>query len=154
MALDTKQGTRGGRKMHLGPIGRAVMGGLSFVHRRQGYRFQGMNLLFLTTVGKKSGQERTVPVAWYPDGEDAWLIVASAAGSIANPAWYHNIAAHPDQISVELPGGRKLRVVAEQLEGERRQQAWNRIAEEQPRYSGYQQKTDREIPILRLTPAP
>jgi len=65
------------------------------------------------TVGAKSGQKRQSAVSRFPDGDDAWLVVASAGGSAQNPAWYHNIAAHPDQVWIEFrgearpPGGRK-----------------------------------------------
>jgi deazaflavin-dependent oxidoreductase (nitroreductase family) len=82
---------------------------MSNQHRRKGYTFMGMDVLFLTTIGRRTGQRRQTPVAWFPDGEDAWLIVASAAGSAHNPAWYHNLAAHPDQVWIEL-SQRQLRV--------------------------------------------
>ena len=121
-------------------------------HRRSGDKFQGMDLLYLTTVGAKSGQQRQVPVARFADGPDSWLVVASAAGSAHHPGWYHNIAAHPDQIWVEF-GGQQLRVTAAQLDGDARTEAWQRIAQLQPRYSGYEQKTDRAIPVIRLSRA-
>ena len=89
------------------------------------------------------------PVARFPDGEDAWLVVASAGGSAHHPAWYHNIAAHPDQVWIEF-GGRQLRVTPAQLDGDARAQAWQRITQLQPRYAGYEQKTDRAIPVIRL----
>jgi F420H(2)-dependent quinone reductase len=73
-------------------------------------------------------------------------------GSARNPSWYHNIAAHPDQVWIEV-AGQQLRVTAEQLDGEPREAAWQRIVESQPRYAGYQRKTDRVLPILRLSPA-
>jgi deazaflavin-dependent oxidoreductase (nitroreductase family) len=122
-------------------------------HRRKGDRFQGMDLMYLTTVGAKTGQERLTPVAHFPAGDGGWLIVASSAGSARHPSWYHNIAAHPDQVRVEV-AGRHLRVNAEQLEGERREEAWQQITAAQSRYAGYQQKTDRILPILHLSPAP
>jgi deazaflavin-dependent oxidoreductase (nitroreductase family) len=121
--------------------------------RRRGYRFLGMNILFLTTIGRRTGQRRETAVAWFPDGDDAWLIIASAAGSAHNPAWYHNIAAHPDQVWIELPD-RTLQVTAEQLEGARREQSWTGVVQAQPRYAGYQEKTDRLLPVIRLVPAP
>jgi deazaflavin-dependent oxidoreductase (nitroreductase family) len=71
-------------------------------HRRKGDRFQGMDLLYLTTVGAKTGQKRQNPVSRFPDGEDSWLVVASSAGAARHPAWYHNIAAHPDQVWAAL----------------------------------------------------
>jgi deazaflavin-dependent oxidoreductase (nitroreductase family) len=121
-------------------------------HRRAGYKFQGMNVLFLTTAGRKSGKPHENPVAWFADGDDAWLIVASAGGTAGNPAWYLNMAAHPDQVWAELPG-RKLRVTPEQLDGPRREEAWRRITSAQPRFAKYQTKTDRTLPVIRLVPA-
>jgi deazaflavin-dependent oxidoreductase (nitroreductase family) len=112
----------------------------------------GMDLLFLTTVGRRTGERRETSVAWFPDGDDAWLIVASAAGSAHNPAWYHNIAAHPDQVWIELPD-RKLQVTPEQLDGAAREERWKRIVQAQPRYARYQEKTDRLLPVIRLVPA-
>jgi deazaflavin-dependent oxidoreductase (nitroreductase family) len=55
----------------------------------------GFDALILTTVGAKSGTERTNPVGCFPGKDGSWLIVASVGGAARNPAWYHNIAAHP-----------------------------------------------------------
>ena len=79
-------------------------------------------------------------------------MVASAGGSAHHPAWYHNIAAHPDQVWIDF-GGRHIRVTPTQLEGDARAQAWQRITQLQPRYGSYVQKTDREIPVIRLSRA-
>src|ERR671923_311471 len=65
--------------------------------RRKG-RAMGLNALVLTSIGRKSGVERQTPVGWFPGKDDSWLIVASAAGAARNPAWYYNLAAHPDQV--------------------------------------------------------
>lgn len=111
----------------------------------------GFPAILLTTVGAKSGQIRTVPLGGFPDGPDAWLVVASAAGGARHPGWFINMAKHPEQISIEV-GQRKLQVRGESLHGAARDQALARIAAIAPRYSGYQKKTDREIPIVRLTP--
>jgi len=111
-----------------------------------------MDLLYLTTMGSKTGQKRQSTVARFPDGENAWLVVASAGGSIHNPAWYHNIAAHPDQVWIEF-GGKQMRVTPAQLDGEARAQAWQKITQVQPRYAAYEQKTDRVIPVIRLSRA-
>jgi deazaflavin-dependent oxidoreductase (nitroreductase family) len=118
----------------------------------QGLHVHGHGRPVLTTFGSRTGQRRETPVAWFPDGEDAWLIVASAAGSAHNPDWYHNLAAHPDQVWIELPQ-RQLRVTPEQLEGARREACWRRIIQAQPGYASYQQKTDRLLPVIRLVPA-
>jgi deazaflavin-dependent oxidoreductase (nitroreductase family) len=73
--------------------------------RRAG-KMMGFNALILTTTGAKSGAERTNPVGWFPGPDGSWLIVASAAGAARNPAWYHNIAAHPGQVTAAPPRGR------------------------------------------------
>ncbi|WP_369372383.1 nitroreductase/quinone reductase family protein [Promicromonospora sp. Populi] len=111
----------------------------------------GMNLLVLTTIGRKSGQTRLNPLAWFPGPDGSWLVVASAGGSAANPAWYLNLAANPDQVSVEQ-GGRKVDVTAEQLNGAERAQAWQQITAAADQFRRYEETTDREIPVIRLTP--
>jgi deazaflavin-dependent oxidoreductase (nitroreductase family) len=113
----------------------------------------GFDALLLTTTGRKSGLERTSPVGWFPGQDGSRLIVASAAGAPGNPAWYYNIAAHPDQVQIEV-GGRTLAVTAEQLHGTERAQAWEQITAAAPRFAQYQDKTDRELPIIRLVPRP
>jgi deazaflavin-dependent oxidoreductase (nitroreductase family) len=146
-------GTRGARVPRKGNaftrfVGRVMVG----IHRRSGNRFRGMDLLYLTTVGAKTGEKRLTAVTRFPDGDDAWLIVASNSGAARHPSWYHNIAAHPDQVWAEV-AGRRFRANVEQLSGERRQEAWQRITASQQRYAGYERTTDRPIPVLRLTPA-
>jgi deazaflavin-dependent oxidoreductase (nitroreductase family) len=148
----TPGGTRGGRGMPSNAVTRFIAKTMASWHRRSGDKFQGMDLLYLTTVGAKSGQKRQSTVSRFADGDDAWLVVASAGGSAHNPAWYHNIAAHPDQVWVEF-GGTRQRVAPSQLAGQAREQAWQRITQAQPRYQGYQDKTDREIPVIKLTRA-
>lgn len=135
-----------------GRVSRWVGRWMSKQHRRKGYKFMGMDVVFLTTIGRKTGERRETPLAWFPDGGSAWLIVASAGGSAHNPDWYHNLAAQPDQVWIELPQ-RKLRVTPEQLEGARREECWRRIVQAQPRYAKYQAKTDRLLPVIRLVPA-
>jgi deazaflavin-dependent oxidoreductase (nitroreductase family) len=149
----TPGGTRGVRTPPSNPLTRLAMKGMTWWHRRSGDKFQGMDLLYLTTVGAKTGQQRQSTVSWFADGEDAWLIVASAGGAAHHPAWYHNIAAHPNQVWAEI-GGQRIRVTPVQLDGEERASAWQRITASQPRYAGYQSKTDRPIPVIRLSRAP
>jgi deazaflavin-dependent oxidoreductase (nitroreductase family) len=148
----TPGGTRGARIPGSNPVMRAVARLMTSWHRRSGDKFQGMELLYLTTVGAKTGQKRETAVARFADGEDSWLVVASAAGAAHHPAWYHNIAAHPDQVWIEF-GGRQMRVTPAQLEGDARAEAWRRITQRQPRYAGYEKKTDRVIPVIRLSRA-
>jgi deazaflavin-dependent oxidoreductase (nitroreductase family) len=150
MSFDTVAGTRGGRQPagFAFRLGNKVMAGRI---RKGRAKFLGFNALVLTTVGRKTGAERATPVGYFPGPDGSWLIVASAAGAQGNPAWYYNLAAHPDQVQIEV-GGQKIPVTAEQLHGTDREQAWQQIVAAVPRFAGYQQKTDREIPVIRLTP--
>ena len=149
MSFDTRAGTRGARQPRGGLLLRSVNKMAASRIRRTG-KMMGFNALILTTVGARSGTERTHPVGWFSDQDGSWLIVASAAGAARNPAWYHNIAAHPDQVKIEL-NGRTIPVTAEQVHGAERDEAWQQITAAAPRFAQYQRKTDRELPIIRLT---
>ncbi len=121
--------------------------------RKGGKNLPGFNfdLLLLITTGRKSGLERTSPLGWVADGNGGWLIAASANGAASNPAWYHNLAAAPDEARIEV-GGATIPVSAEQLHGAEREAAWQTLTSGIPRFARYTEKTDREIPVIRLTP--
>ena len=149
MSFTTRNGTRGARQ----PGGRLLRLMNSVITRRirKGARLMGgTNGLVLTTIGRKSGEQRSTPLVWFPGADGSWLIVASAAGAPRNPAWYYNIAAHPDRVQIEI-GGRRIPVTAAQLHGEERETAWRAITSASARFVKYQQQTDRELPIIRLT---
>ena len=148
MSFDTHAGTRGARQPP-GLVVRWVNTLAAGRIRRKGGKFMGFNALILTTIGRKSGAERTNPVGWFPGKDGSWLIVASAAGAAGNPAWYYNIAAHPGKVRIEV-GGRAVAVAAEQLHGAERAEAWEQIVATAPRFGQYQHKTDRELPVIRL----
>jgi deazaflavin-dependent oxidoreductase (nitroreductase family) len=118
--------------------------------RRKGGRSMGMDVLILTTIGKKSGVERTTPVARFPSEDGGWLVVASAAGRPENPAWYHNIMANPGRVKVEVEG-REVDVTAQELRGDERDAAWRQIVAAQPRFARYESAA-RVIPVIRLVP--
>jgi deazaflavin-dependent oxidoreductase (nitroreductase family) len=150
--FDARPGTRGARQ----PSSRILLSINRFVARR--VRKGGKNppgfdfdLLLLTTTGRKSGLERTTPLGWASDGNGGWLIAASASGAANIPAWYRNLAAAPDQARIEVKGA-TIPVSAEQLHGAEREAAWETLATAIPRFRGYPKKTDREIPVIRLTP--
>jgi len=134
-------------------LGKLVLPLMMRIHRRSGDRFGGMDLLYLTTLGARSGELRTTPVARFDDGGGGWIVVASAGGAAGHPGWYHNIAANPEQVWAEV-SGTKHHVDVEQLEGELRDRVWALITERAPRFDGYLAKTDRQLPVLRLTPVP
>ncbi|MFD6176852.1 MULTISPECIES: nitroreductase/quinone reductase family protein [unclassified Isoptericola] len=149
MTFTHPQGTHGARQPR-GPL-------LAFINRRMASRIRrkggsaaGGDTIVLTTIGRKSGQERPVPVASFPSPDGGWYVVASAAGAANNPAWYLNLAAHPDDVTVET-GGEKVAVSAAELHGEERAAAWKLVVTTAPGFAGYADKTDRELPVVHLT---
>src|SRR5260370_9434789 len=152
MGLEETAGTRGGRQPagFAARVSKKVMAGRV---SKGGAKFLGFNALVLTTVGAKTGAERATPVGWFPGPDGSRLIVASAAGATGNPAWYYNLAAHPDQVQIEVEG-QKVPLTAEQLHGAEREAAWQQIVTAAPPVAKYQQKTDRELPIIRPAPRP
>jgi deazaflavin-dependent oxidoreductase (nitroreductase family) len=112
--------------------------------------FNGGRLLMLTTVGARSGEQRRSTLGYFDDGDNAWNVIGSAGGAAKHPAWVFNLAKYPDQVWVEI-GNRKIKVTPETLTGEDRARAWQRVVAEAPQYGSYETKTDREIPIVRLT---
>ena len=124
-------------------------------------RLRGGRVLNLTTTGAKTGRQHTIPLSFYPSGDPAgqpdengpWLIVASNGGARRHPAWYINMARNPEKIWITI-GKRKWQVQAESLKGAQRDETFRRIAALFPNYTAYQTKTDRVIPVVRLTAAP
>jgi deazaflavin-dependent oxidoreductase (nitroreductase family) len=149
MSFTTPNGSRGVSQPGLAKSFLKFFNKFSAGRIRKTGKFGELPSLVLTTVGSKSGLERTTPLAYFPD-DKSWLIVASFAGAAKNPSWYYNLAAHPDKVSIEF-SGRRESVVAEQLHGAEREAAWRRITAASQRFADYQSKTDRELPVIRLT---
>jgi len=118
---------------------------------RVGGPFEGAPMILVHHVGAKSGTERVTPLVHFPDGDGRTVIVASAAGAPKHPAWFHNIKANP-KIDVEV-GTEKYQVVAEEVTGDERDALWERVVSAAPGFREYQEKTDRTIPLVRLTRA-
>ena len=108
-------------------------------------------LVLLTTVGAKTGQERTQVLGGFNENGDVWLVIASKGGASTHPAWLINLAKNPDKVWLEV-GNRKFHVRPTVLKGAELEAAYAKVVETAPRYGGYRTKTDREIPIVRLTP--
>jgi deazaflavin-dependent oxidoreductase (nitroreductase family) len=152
MSFDTPNGTRGAHQPGTGgPVGRWMTRRIMSRIRRKGGQMMGGDVLVLTTIGARSGQERSTPVRRFAGPDGSWIVVASAAGGARNPAWYFNLAAHPDDVRVEM-AGRAVPVTARQLHGKARDDAWAAITSEAERFAAYQEKTDREMPVIQLTP--
>jgi deazaflavin-dependent oxidoreductase (nitroreductase family) len=109
--------------------------------------WEGRPLLLLTTTGAKSGQRRTTPVMYLPDG-DRLLVFATKAGAPTNPAWYHNLLAHPE-VTVEV-GTETYETIATPLTGEERDRLFARQAELYPQFGEYQARATRKIPVIAL----
>ena len=137
----------------LRPVVRAMMGtgGLMF---RLGMKIQGRPLLRLTTTGARTGRRRTAVLGWFPadDGSGSWIVVASNGGSARHPGWAYNLAKDPAGATADVGEG-PVAVSAQLITGPERETVWKRIVEMAPGYGPYGQKTDREIPIFRLTPS-
>jgi len=114
---------------------------------RVGGPFEGSPVLLLTSTGAKSGERRTTPVMYLPDGE-RMVVFASKGGAPTNPAWYHNLLAHP-AATVEV-GPETVDVNAVVTSGEDRERLFNRQAELYPQFADYARKTTREIPVVAL----
>lgn len=151
MPIDRLPGGTRGARVPPKPLLKVLMPILQWVHRRSGDRFRGGDLLYLTTVGARSGERRVNPLGRFDDGNGGWLVVASFGGAARHPGWYHNVVAHPGQVWAEV-GGVTRRVEAEQLDGPAYDAAWAFITARASSFLDYVAKTDRRIPVLRLTP--
>ena len=110
-------------------------------------QFAGMPLILLTTIGAKSGQPRTSPVAYMADG-DRILIIASKGGAPTNPDWYHNLVINP-LVTVEV-GSERFEARATVPQGEERDRLFNKVVEQMPNFGEYQKNTTRTIPVVVL----
>lgn len=111
----------------------------------------GRSLVLLHHRGAKTGTERVTPVMSIRDG-DAWLIAASKAGADENPAWYHNLLAHPD-VEIETADDGIVRIRATELTGVERDAAWAKFTAVSTGFRSYEERTSRVIPVLRLVPS-
>jgi deazaflavin-dependent oxidoreductase (nitroreductase family) len=114
----------------------------------EGYEWRGTQTLLLTTTGRKSGEPRTAPLIFAPYGEDAYAVVASKGGSDEPPAWYLNLSAEPE-VEVQILG-EVFKARARTAGAEEKPDLWRTMTAEWPPYDEYQQKTEREIPIVVL----
>lgn len=109
----------------------------------------GLHAFVVETTGAKTGELRRAVLGYLEEGDDAWLIIGSKGGAPRNPAWVHNLDAHPEA-TVVLADGERVAVRAQRLAGDDLDQAWERIAVEAPEFITYRAKTDRVIPVIRL----
>ncbi|MEU4522479.1 nitroreductase/quinone reductase family protein [Amycolatopsis sp. NPDC024027] len=110
-----------------------------------------MPVLELTTVGRKSGQPRSVLLTSPHQEGDAVVVVASRGGDDTHPAWFLNLRDNPD-VEVSLKGGPKRPMRARVADTEERARLWPKITADFKNYAQYQTKTEREIPLVFLEP--
>lgn len=110
---------------------------------------EGSTILLLTTKGRKTGLERTVPLIYDLDGESP-VIVASKGGAPDHPGWFKNLVQTPEaEVQIQ---DRHVPVRAREAEGDERARLWEQMNRMWPHYDEYQEKTDRRIPVVVLEP--
>jgi deazaflavin-dependent oxidoreductase (nitroreductase family) len=116
---------------------------------RVGGGFEGAPLLLLHSTGARSGAERVNPMMYQRVG-DSYAVFASKAGAPSNPDWYYNLVAHPDA-TIEV--GEDVEKVTARVAGPaERADIWTRQKERYPGFADYEQRTEREIPVVILEP--
>ncbi len=113
-----------------------------------GHSTGGITNLLLTTTGRKSGQARTVPLAYIRDGA-SWVVVASNGGADRHPAWWLNLQKDP-KATVQI-GRKTMDVVARRANADEHARLWPKLKEDNPFYGRYEQITDRSIPVVLLS---
>jgi deazaflavin-dependent oxidoreductase (nitroreductase family) len=116
-----------------------------------GYLWNGVPTLLLTTTGRRTGTERTTPLIFGRDGDD-YLVVASMGGAPRHPAWYLNLTANP-AATIQVKAER-LGVTAHTARAEDKPRLWRIMCAIWPNYDAYQARTDRDIPVVVLSPSP
>jgi F420H(2)-dependent quinone reductase len=136
------------------PVLRRLMGAHTLLYRltggRIGHRIPGLApTLLLDHVGAKSGTPRTTPLLYFDDPPNV-VIVASKGGFPKHPAWFHNLQANPDT-TIQI-GPERRRVRARVAAPQERERLWPMAVAAYSGYTGYQERTDREIPLVILEP--
>ncbi len=115
-----------------------------------GYLWNGVPILLLSTTGRRSGQPRTTPLIFGRDADD-YLVIASLGGAPKNPSWYVNLQANPRaEIQVKAE---QIPVIARTASDDEKPRLWRIMTEQWPNYDVYQSRTDREIPVVVLSPS-
>lgn len=113
----------------------------------------GMPMLELVTTGRRSGRPRTVLLSSPVRVDGAYVVVASRGGDDRHPAWFHNLTAQP-RVEVSVRGGPRRTMRARVATSEERDRLWPRVVARFAQYGSYQERTQREIPLVLLEPTP
>jgi len=109
----------------------------------------GLPVIIVTMKGNKSGAIRKIALMKV-EHEGAYALVASMGGAPKNPVWYHNLVADPDNVFIQ-DGPEPFAVTVREVDGDERQQWWDRSVAAFSNYADYEAKTDRVIPVLVAT---
>jgi deazaflavin-dependent oxidoreductase (nitroreductase family) len=116
----------------------------------EGHAWQGTQTLILTTTGRKSGEPRSTPLIYGRAG-DNYMVVASNGGSNTPPGWYLNLEGQPEA-EIQVWGDR-FKVRARDATPDEKPELWNTMTSEWPAYDEYQERSEREIPVVVLEKA-
>jgi deazaflavin-dependent oxidoreductase (nitroreductase family) len=116
---------------------------------RTGHGWNGASILILHTRGRKTGETRKFPLIYGRDGDD-YVVVASRGGSPEHPGWYKNLLAHPE-VEIQV-WGKLLPVRARTGSAADKQRVWPSMRAQWPDYDKYQAATQRDIPVVLLSP--
>jgi deazaflavin-dependent oxidoreductase (nitroreductase family) len=116
-----------------------------------GWKMGPMPVVELTTIGRKSGEPRSVMLTSPVQEGDGVVVVASKGGEDTHPAWFLNLRDQPD-VQVALGGKAAQPYTARILDDAERDALWPQVETTYKGYAGYQKKTDRKIPLVMLTP--
>jgi len=119
---------------------------------RLGSRAAGMPVLELVTTGRRSGARRAVMLTSPMRDGEAYVVVASRGGDDRHPAWLLNVRDEP-RVEVAVGGGPRLPMLASVATADERLRLWPQVTASFPHYEGYQERTQREIPLVLLRPA-
>ena len=133
-------------RVHRGIVG--ISGG------RLGRTAADLPIVKLTTVGRKSGKPRTVMLASPISDAGRYVVVASKGGDDRHPDWYHNLVANPEVIVEPVGGAGAEPMVARTASPEEKAELWPRIATGPDGYAAYQERTQRDIPVVICEPRP
>ncbi len=117
--------------------------------RLGGTWLRGAPVMLLTYTGRKSGEKRTTPLLYLRDGNDI-VIVGSQGGMSKHPLWFLNLEANPD-CEVEIGPVRTL-MRSRRVTDDEKARLWPRLTEMYRDFDDYQARTERNIPVLRLSP--
>ena len=110
---------------------------------------RGAPILLLTTIGRKSGEPRVAPLLYLRDGENV-VIVASKGGMSKHPLWYWNLEANPE-VEIEI-GRESTKMLARRASDPEKAALWPSLIEMYRDYDDYQARTERNIPVIILSP--